>query len=277
MSTLGNAFADTSYVDGVVFKFDLRGADVRQQTISDLRARLRGYANHLDEKSFNAKFKPQIYYMDKERYRAIVKVTIYSDVAAASRNLPAGYIAYVTEAHLKAHMFSFNDPDLDSLREALKEEPEGGQQLSLFGPKNEVHKTKGDGKGWRIGDRNSRFHFASYKRRGQRPGLEVRVGRDPVVRVRNEVLDLSTGYGLNDVKAWDLLFTKLAKIGGDRFAHDMELKQMAACNFFSGFTSDFSEHKRTVEYVSLNDGQWYSCNMDTGEFSELRTDAERPA
>lgn len=270
MSALGNAFADTYYVDGVVLKTRLSGADTRQVYLSALRQRLLELHPECDPKSFDAKFKVKIYYMDKDRYDSVVKVSMYGWLAESALQLRAGYLANLNEVHLKSHVFSL-DPDwADRLQAALSEFASGGQQLALFGPKPKPHPEKGDGKGWRIGDRNSDYHFASYSRVGHRTGIEVRVQDAAVKRLANEALELAVNHGLSDESAWRVVFSKAAKVGADRFARDLELKCVAAPTFFSGFTTQVGLHENPVTYYSITDGQPYVVDLTTGEVSEGR-------
>lgn len=238
MSTIGNAFADTYAVDGVIIKVDLSGVDTRQHFIGKMRDELRTLTPHLDDKQFTKGFKPQVYYMDRDRYRAIVKVNLYGPVAQVADKLPAGMIAQVNEVHFKSYAVFYMGTDSEDLRKALFEADEQGQQLNLFGAKEQRHADKGDGKGWRIGDRNSDYHFVGYRRAGQRLGVEIRVKDRPVKRMAAEAVEMSAEYGLNDHSAWRLFFTKLAKVGGDRFDADLTRKSVDLNQYVRGFTDE---------------------------------------
>lgn len=268
MGFLGNAFTSASFVDGVIMKADLKGVDVRQHFVSTLREELLKSLPGISERDFIRGFKPQMFYMDRERYRCIVKVQLTGDVARAAEHLRAGYIALVTGVHVKAGVFSLNEDWDLALSEALYKSANAGQQLTLFKEKVLEHDEKGTGRGWRIGDRNADYHFASYKRRGQRVGIEVRVQDRPILRLRAECVELAAEHNLNDKNAWRLLFRKAAKVGADRFDRDLSLKGIEPLAFFSGFTEDISLFSNPVTYYSVTNGRPYIIDLETGEIEE---------
>lgn len=238
MSTFANAFTDTYAVDGLILKVMTSAWDIRQQVMSHMRDFLReGFDG--DDKAFDKMFQAKIFNMSTDKTKAIVRFQIYGSLCRRALQLPAGYLAYLNEVHIKSYAHTPEDPSLDKLRDAIYAS-EGGQQASLFGASQYTNVQKGDGRGWRIGDRKSDYSFVCYTRRGQRPGIEVRVKDAPVRRNCVQAIEAAVALGANDYSTWCLVISRVAKAGALRLEQDLTKKGIAPNDFIKGFTDERS-------------------------------------
>jgi hypothetical protein len=238
MSSFGNAFADTYAIDGLIFKVRTSGWDIRQNVIGWMQDFFKeGFTG--TEKDFARLFQFKIFNMSTDKNQAIVRFQVYGSLCNRALDLPAGQLAFLNEAHFKSYAVNDGDPALDKLRDAIYDS-EGGQQANLFGASAHTNLQKGDGRGWRIGDRKSDYHFVCYTRTGQRPGIEVRVKDAPVRRMAAESVELSAVHSLKDRNAWLVMLGKLAKLAADRLYADLARKGIEANDHVRGFTDEKS-------------------------------------
>lgn len=259
------AFKSASTLDGIVFKKDLLGVDQRQSYVAALRQLVREQATDVDEATFNKKFKVKVFYMDTDRYRAIVKVSLYGFLAYKAMNLDASYIEDVFELHFKAYAVYHNEAAEVGMRTDLFNAEEAGQQLVLFGKKETAHPEKGTGKGWRIGSRKSDYHFAAYKRRGERAGIECRVKDSPIRRVAKQAAEYQARFEGTDRTAWSHLFAETAAVASARLASDLEKKGLNPHQYIRGFTLTPSVSHQVVGIFSSTDARLDYVDTNTGE------------
>lgn len=274
MDAFAMAFSNTAALDGVIFKFDTGGWDIRQQTIANLRNSLMEL-RPMSQRDFERLFKVHIFNMTTDKTRAIVKIEVFGELAKACINLPAGYLGNLHGLHLKSYVFSVADPEGDILRARIFES-EGGQQTTLFGAQQVDHASKGSGKGFRVGDRKSDYHFVAYTRRGQRMGLEMRVQDRPIRRTAAEVLEFAAQASITDRGAWLVTCQRVASLAAERFTRDMAVKNIPITSHVSGLTDNPHAHDTRVEYYSTTQGTPWFFDSSTGEYGPVNEDRERP-
>jgi hypothetical protein len=216
------AFAATAKLDGLIFKFDTHDEQHRQIVCGKLRTMLVN-ACPLPEDDMKRSFKVNVYWMDKQRARAIVKVGVYGPLLRAIEHLPASLIANVFEAHFKSWAA---DGDESLFREFCSRTvwASGGRQATQFGQKANPNSNKGSGFGLRVGDRNSDYSFVFYRRRGQNVGLEARI-KDRACYTRCiKALDIVSRTSSTDSEAWETALAVLAGAAGSMFERELRVK-----------------------------------------------------
>lgn len=185
----------------------------------------------------------------------VTKIEVFREWAEACITLPVRFLTFVTGVHMKAfYEVPLSGPDI---REDLVRY-EGGQQASIFSKAQKPGGVKGDGRGWRIGQRKSDMCSVGYKRRGQRDGLEVRVSGAALSRMRQELLASFDAARLRDSAAWAILFSNVALAGAERLRRNLEKKGLSPFDYFELFIDQptFGETLLTGFTVEGEPIQW---------------------
>lgn len=175
---------------------------------------------------------------------------------AAARQLhmmPWSLTAHLTEMHVKCYGVQAS-PDayewlVDAAYHAIQH---SNVQLSFFGNKaTKKSNPKGDGKGVRLGSKKSDKHSVVYKRRGERPGIEVRISDRTMRRCVQEVEDYAAALpgGASDVSKWQLLRAKVGVVG---YTYMLDtLRGMGVCftDYIEGIGHEPSPEDPHIEWL----------------------------
>lgn len=142
-------------------------------------------------------------------------------VAECVKYLPAGWLSFVTYAHVKTFVTCPLGED-DKTVQNLLDRPGSTRALSInVWPKGTRDGRKADGKGFTIGSGKAGLHLNMYRRPAQPWGMEGKFRDEQVHNVTMTVLDIFE-HTLDDRAAWEMA----AKMWGDKAGRAWELELM---------------------------------------------------
>jgi hypothetical protein len=149
-------------------------------------------------------------------------VDLQGFVAECVKYMPAGWLSYVTYAHVKTFVRPVGG-DTDENVQSLIDRP-GSPRAHFIGvrPRGNRDASKAPGKAFTIGSGKSGLHLNLYRRPGQPWGMEGKFRDEQVHHVTMAVLDMKEQGQVSDRGAWEMA----AKMWGDKAGRAWELELM---------------------------------------------------
>lgn len=143
-------------------------------------------------------------------------------VAEACKYLPAGWLEYVTYAHVKSFCELPPGWTLDDFGKVLTDRAGGYRNLSVrqYNRGNKTQ-TKQPGKAYTLGSGKSGCHLNAYRRPGQPVGIEGKFRDEQVKNVTLDALDWYEANKQNDQGAWDFARAAWGRRSAEVWSHEL--------------------------------------------------------
>lgn len=163
-------------------------------------------------------------------------VELFGLAAEAVKGLPAGWMAFVTYAHVKAFAVGMNYADIVALQQ-LYMNRSARRSATLIRGGTAGRSQKGTQMpAIRIGSRKSDWHGVIYARRGFAPGFEGRFRDEGVAQRTLAALDYWNHGEMSHAAAWSHFLRSLARATVTHFETDAAQRGFQLEDYLGGFT-----------------------------------------